>query len=904
MTLNNNVSTLISFVIQLLENQSHRTEQDIDNAITSIRSAFTHLSDAEFKHARKMVMERLAVAINLGITIVEDKDYTPWYSQNRHSLDSHYWNRYRQLLAKQGLSTKVIQTLDQNTNHMMDLFGNPLNHTLSWKRRGLVMGDVQSGKTSNYIGLACKAADSGYKLIIILSGTIESLRKQTQERLDEGFVGIDSSKFLSDEKKAVSIGVGNIDPSIVPAVLTSASRDFSIDLAKRLHLGLNNLSTPLLVVMKKNKSILENFNNWISQNHMTPINKPVLIIDDEADNASINVRNSNDNPTEINKQIRSIINKFTQSTYVGFTATPFANIFISPDNYTDAYGDDLFPKDFIYSLNPPSNYTSATTLIESEPSLIRYSDEAEDVIPLKHTKNHELTELPTTLIDAIHVFFITTTIRDLTNGFDGHRSMLINVSRFIAMQNNVSSLVNDYVYSLQQDIKSYSKTPTALHHSRISKLKYIFDTEFKSEAKNITWNQVQEQLFESTDPIETVTVHSQSTKALDYSAYKNNKLGYRVIVVGGNAISRGITLEGLSTSYFHRQSLQYDTLLQMGRWFGYREGYQNLCRIWMPAQTESHFAHVASVVSELRQELRIMYDAGARPYDFGLRVRTHPDLLLITARNKMRNSQTIDIPVDFSGRTIETPYLSKNAKELQSNLLVTQTFINSLLTLHASQLQNNSKSGIVWTKIYPNVVSSYIKQLQIHKRNEAFIDNILANFLVNTSVPELAMWDIAIASGEGETIPIADGLPAIYKSKRQILIEDKNGSEFNWLQVSSRRKVGSGNSITLGLSDQEITHAAEMRDFDQPTNIPIREYYAMVRSRPIMVIYFIEPVEDNTNKHIINNLKSIPLVALSINFPRYTTNTHSFVTYAINQVMIQQLGLGLDYTDDDDGGIN
>jgi hypothetical protein len=892
MNINISVTQLISFVIQLLENQPHRTEQDIDKAIDTLRPSLTHLSDEELKHVRKSVMERLSVSINTGTTIVDDKDYSPWYSQHRQTMESIYWNRYQKLLEQQGLPPNVIQKLDQNTSHMMNLFGNPYIDQ-SWKRRGLVMGDVQSGKTSNYIGLACKAADSGYKLIIILAGTIEALRKQTQERLDAGFVGLDSNKLLSKEKEAVDIGVGLIDKSVMPVVLTSAERDFSTQIAKQLRLRLNDLRTPLLVVIKKNKTVLRNFSNWITHNHSLPIHTPLLLIDDEADNASINVNDPDVNPTAINEQIRSILTKFTQSTYVGFTATPFANIFINPDNENLAFGDDLFPKDFIYSLNPPSNYISPSTLIEGEPRLIRYSDDAEELIPLKHTKNHKIKELPQTLVDAIHSFFITTTIRDLINGDNGHRSMLINVSRFTNVQDIVSELVNDYVYSLQQDIMNYSKTPSALNHFRLSQLKTVFDTEFKtSDTQTVTWDRLLNRLIESTSSIETVTVHNKAIRALDYSAHKNNPKGYRVIVIGGNAISRGITLEGLSTSYFHRQSLQYDTLLQMGRWFGYREGYQHLCRIWMPEQTESHFAHVANVIAELRQDLRVMYEAGARPYDFGLRVRTHPDLLLITARNKMRHAQNFNVVVDFSGRSVETPYLSKNRNDHQINLNITQQFLRSLVSSNSSKLENNTKSGIVWTSIYPNVISDYIKQLLIHKRNEAFIDDVIVKFIEKNNIPELKMWDIAIASGRGDAMEPIDGLPTIYKSERQLFVEDQHG-KFNWLQVSSRRKVGSGDSITLGLSEKDIKRAEKMKQDDPNGNTSLRDYYAIVRSRPILIIYFIQhkTSDANINTKVIDDYSSTPLVALSINFPRYLSGTNSFVTYAFNPVMIQQLGL-------------
>lgn len=896
----NNVNHLINFVIQLLENQPNRTEKDIDTAIDKMRSAFTNLTVTEFEFARKTIMTRLSVSINLGITII-DTDYLPWYSQRRSAIDSTYWNRYQKYLEQQGLSSKVVQILDQNTTRMLDLFGNPFNQHLSWKRRGLVMGDVQSGKTSNYIGLACKAADSGYKLIIILAGTIEALRKQTQERLDTGFVGIDSSQFLSEQKQAVHVGVGLIDKSITPVVLTSVSRDFSSDLVKRLRLGLNDLSKPLLVVIKKNKSILENFNQWISQNHTTPINAPVLIIDDEADNASINVRDSNVNPTEINKQIRTILTKFNQSTYVGFTATPFANIFISPNDYSEAYGDDLFPKDFIYSLEPPSNYTGTNSILEMESSIIRSSDDADDDVPLYHTRNLEVKKLPNSLINAIHSFFITTTIRDLTNSINGHRSMLINVSRFIDVQNRVFDLVNTYVYEMIQDIRNYSKTISALSHARITKLKHTFDTDFANSLEHeITWPQVLNHLETSTGSIETVVVHSQSTRALNYSQYKNDPRGYRVIVIGGNAISRGITLEGLSTSYFHRQSLQYDTLLQMGRWFGYREGYQHLCRIWMPERTESHFAHISSAVAELRKDLRIMYDIGARPYDFGLRVRTHPDLLLITARNKMRHAQNVDVLIDFSSRAIETPYLSKNHAELQSNYSVTKTFLHSLIqSKNQDSISNQKTDGVIWNNIYPSTVADYLKQLQIHKRNEAFIDNNIIKFITNNQIPELRIWDIAVANGSGDKLNIIDNQFQIEQSLRQIIVSDQSGNKFNWLQVSSRRKVGSGNSITLGLSEAEKARAQELKQQDT-TGTSIREYYAEVRTRPILIIYFIEPIDNDNNKSIISQYTTVPLVALSINFPKYQSNTINYVTYAFNQVKLNQLGLDLEDTDNED----
>ena len=258
----------------------------------------------------------------------------------------------------------VIGTaLDRVTDDILDLLGNPVQEG-SWGRRGLVVGDVQSGKTATYTALCCKAGDAGYRRVILMTGTLESLRRQTQERLDEGFVGLDSSGELTPIRTSRAVGVGLIDPRKAAGVFTSRDKDFNKTLLNALGFRLDILQNPVLVVVKKNKRILENLEKWLTEFNAGPnqkIDAPVLVIDDEADSASVNTRPANEDPTAINRRIRSLLRLFTHSSYVGFTATPFANVFIDPDTDPEMLESDLFPRDFIYSLEAPSNVSVRPT---------------------------------------------------------------------------------------------------------------------------------------------------------------------------------------------------------------------------------------------------------------------------------------------------------------------------------------------------------------------------------------------------------------------------------------------------------------------------------------------------------------------------------------------------------------
>ena len=371
----------------------------------------------------------------------------------------------------------------------------------------MCIGDVQSGKTSNYIGLINKAADAHYRVIILLTGTIEKLRRQTQQRIDEGFIGLDSYAFTL-EKGRVQVGVGAIDPTTSGWAVTSTTSDFNAATAKKVVGQLSNISAPVIFVLKKNKSVLEKLEHWLRFYNINPVTKkidlPMLLIDDEADNASVNTKA--DDVTAINKGIRKLLALFERANYVGFTATPYANVFIDPDSEEEMLKHDLFPRDFIYALEAPNSYIGARSIFGYDAPygyMLESNDDCEEALPIGHKKEDALQFIPESLKEALAAFFIANAVRDLRGDKKTHRTMMINISRFIAVQNQITKVVDSYVRDWQREIRNYYLTGNeALQYNSFSFIKKVYDkyfTRFASDPefaklKHFTWEQIQEVL--------------------------------------------------------------------------------------------------------------------------------------------------------------------------------------------------------------------------------------------------------------------------------------------------------------------------------------------------------------------------------------------------------------------------
>ena len=410
------------------------------------------LKDRDIRDIRNKITSEREIKLEMGSLIQVDYAYKKWFLNKKSELDMKYWERYKKyLMYDKGFPSTVVNTMDDVLDTLTDLLGDPTIDG-TFQRRGLIMGDVQSGKTANYTGLICKGVDAGYKIVVLLTGTIEKLRKQTQLRLDEGFAGIDSDAMI--KKNVLITGVGKYDKTIKPIVLTSKERDFKAQTARSVvGLDLKSQAQPVMFVIKKNVSTLKHLNKWLktfNQNGDNSIDNSLLVVDDESDNASVNTNPEDRDPTAINAQIRELLNSFSRASYVGFTATPFANIFIDPETDDTMLKEDLFPKDYIYSLNAPSDYIGARDIFNKNGKynktmleVIDY-EEIHELLPISHKGDFSVSGIPNDLKEAICTFLLANVIRDLRGDTTAHRSMLINMSRLSNIQNQLKIYVNTY----------------------------------------------------------------------------------------------------------------------------------------------------------------------------------------------------------------------------------------------------------------------------------------------------------------------------------------------------------------------------------------------------------------------------------------------------------------------------
>jgi hypothetical protein len=877
-----NLSLIERTVLVALPLDRRPTEDEVW-AVASAQRVVYPVTDEEFAALIRRLHSNLAITMDPGTALVE-AEFVPWLANRKASIDSFYWDRYRTYLDKSDWPARVTNTLDGVADDILDLAGDPKRRS-HWARRGLVVGDVQSGKTAAYTALTCKAADAGYKLVILLTGTVESLRRQTQERLDEGFVGLDSSDYLQQPQVRTNraVGVGVVNARRMAGVFTSRSRDFNKQLMNQLGFRLDSFQEPVLVVIKKNKSILANLDAWLRGYNAGvdgKIEAPLLMIDDEADWASINTKPENADPTAINTGIRSLLSLFQRSCYVGVTATPFANVFIDPDTDDQMLGDDLFPRDFIYSLEAPNNYVGPQLVFGELPtdgaaSPVQWNSDADAHLPMDHRSTFEVNTLPETLYEAVRQFVIASTLRDLRGEKLLHRSMLVNVSRFTAVQDQVSALLDEFVRNLQRDVRNFGKLDPreALEEPSLAALCRTWESMCPPDGPE--WRVVQEALNEAVQPVQVRAVNQRTGAAsLDYRPYRDQ--GLRVIAVGGDILSRGLTLEGLSTSYFHRNSQMYDTLLQMGRWFGYRDGYADLCRVWLGEEAFGWYAHIARVTEELRQEFKRMKRLGLTPKEFGLKVRAHPDSLIVTARNKMRTANTIIHRVSLSGEGIETARLRTNRKAIEANAAATETFLRRLGP------PKQGPSPLLWSDVPAAAIAEYIESFDTHPLNYDFQSERLAEYLRRTDRDCLRMWDVALPFG---TRPDESfGGLTVRPLYRYVMVNRSNGS---LLVSGSGARVGSRGDERAGLTVEQIAEAES--DADRQGKNVGDQAYRNVRTRPLLLVHvlrgFTRPAEEKGKARIPFEPDSPPLVGVGLSFPHFDdSDVKGMVEYKINLV--------------------
>lgn len=815
------LENLISAAVSTRYKEVPPTEEEFLTLAQSMRATLSTLPVTDEEFAEILVRLRASIVIQMDVGVYINDRNTPhksWLPSRRADLDFFFWNRYKKYLEEiKHWNPRVTATLDKVSDEIVDLLGDPQSKE-PFQRRGLVLGDVQSGKTANYTAISNKAADTGYRIIIVLAGMMENLRQQTQSRLDAEFSGRKSEYYLDPKAeqgiKNQPVGVGRYGVQKRIAAFTSVTKDFDINVLKSNDLNLQSVSDPIVLVVKKNKRILNNLIKWLSNSRDNTTGKimlPMLLIDDEADNASVNTKSEDDSPAAINACIRQLLHEFNQASYLGITATPFANIFINPETEDEMIGDDLFPRDFIYSLAPPTNYIGADKIFGDATE--KFSDvliplrreEMDLFFPFTHKKTLEVDALPPSMYEAIAYFLLFNAIRDLRGDYTEHRSMMIHVSRFTDVQNRIAEAVNEWLVQVKSDVQNYAALDDE-KREQIASLRYLHKVWMKHQLEKISktnWDDIcSNYLNRAIAPIAVRAVNQRTgATSLDYFNHKED--GLRVIAVGGNSLSRGLTLEGLGVSYFYRKSQMYDTLLQMGRWFGYRPNYEDLFRIWMAEEAIDWYGYITRAANELKDEIAKMKLANQTPMEFGLKVRQDPNSLIATARNKMRSATQVSRPVTVSGKLLETPKLKANLEILKANEAAFKEFVDHL---GSAGTRDFSVKPYYWRGVNKELVVQLLLDFETHPWHLAFQGRALAEYIDEKMDNET--WDVAlITDGEGSEYGPglkcgSEVLPIKATERRSVIADDK------MIRISGTKvKVGSGGCTRVGLTKEQIETA-------------------------------------------------------------------------------------------------
>jgi len=762
----------------LLEKERNPTRELIRERIaTAIQMACQMYPEADRPNAETLVKEFehiFSIFVETGRALDDPTGHVAWLPERKGSIKWKFWNRYEWFSEQEeGLPTPVVRNLDTVTDQVLERLEDPLREGI-WDRRGLVVGSIQSGKTGNYLGLACKAIDAGYKLVIILAGVHNSLRSQTQIRTDEGVLGFDTSanRMFDETNRRVGVGLLHFDPLLVSS-LTARHDDGDFNRRVLRNIAIFLGGDPYVLIVKKNTSILKNLLEWALHVNGVDDGKggkiirgvPLLLIDDEADHASINTRslapgeNPEDyRPSATNERIRKILAAFEKRAYVGYTATPFANIYVDPDATHEDAGDDIFPRSFILNLEPPSNYVGPARIFginadadagiegESPLPLVRKVTDQEPFFPEKYKTDHDPGGLPPSLLKAIRAFILVCAARRARGQTRVHNSMLIHLARFVLVQRKVRELVDEELHYLQRRISH--ERPDSPRKIR-EELKELWNSDFvpttaavnREDCPPLAWRDVEPQLHEAASRIQIKEINGQTQDILDYVENRN---GCSVLVIGGDKLSRGLTLEGLSVSYFLRVSKMYDTLMQMGRWFGYRDGYLDLCRLYTTPDLATWYRHIALADIELRREFDYMWRGGHTPKEYGLRVRTHSEGMLVTALNKSRLGQKMQL--SYAGELVQTAFLYKKKDQVDANFRATEEFIAHLGESH--RLRSGERADHrIWDSVAADAVVSFLRRFAVHPRSFRADPGRLSDYIERqTKRGELVEWTVGLIS--------------------------------------------------------------------------------------------------------------------------------------------------------------
>jgi len=689
-------------------------------------------------------------------TLVTSLEHEEILDRGKQVANKDHFKAYRSWQESLGkLPKKSLDSIEETTRDIVNLVDHKFNE--DERCYGLVVGYVQSGKTGHFSGLISRAVDENFTFIIVLSGILNDLRRQTQIRLHKDVFGTSGIKAhaplkaISPPKNSKFRFLTDIDSDIGSGEFTIVDEDMKKVIED---------DQVLVAITKKNTSVLQHLLNGIANaSDSIKGQHKVLIIDDEADHATVNTggegeesfadstlegedeedpTDDDSDPSKTNLLVRKIIQQFTRTAYIGYTATPYANVLIDPFLETEELGLSLYPRDFIMNLSKPDDYFGAERFFGTEGDdeglhvILHPEDTAEEIMQVEMNIDTNIQDVvPSGLQEAMLDFILTGAVKHHRRQQGKsihplHHSMLVHVSRLNEDQNVIHTMVNQLMSDWKVQASSMVEQDDFLE-----KLNQRWNDEFVSKFPQIeAFEEFSESIIEDDgwiQDIKVMMINSKSDEILDYDAYEG---GLSVIAIGGNKLSRGLTLEGLTVSMYMRKTRMYDSLMQMGRWFGYRQGYEDLVRVHTTEHLYSWFEWLVKAEDAVRRDIDRYAMLGVSPVDVAVRIPWH-DELTPTARNKMKYA--IKNIYNYSNRTTESIHLPINEPaRLKANFSATQTFLGSLSTPVPFL-----RRGYAWGNVAKELVIAYLHEIDLPGPPNAAFDTVgLIRFLEKTDAIE------------------------------------------------------------------------------------------------------------------------------------------------------------------------
>lgn len=666
---------------------------------------------------------------------IYNKHFDPWYLGPDPA--DRLWHSYEKHLRDKGWDAEAIKDIDEASTRVVSLLDPPGKAQI--RTRGLVLGHVQSGKTASFTAVIAKAADVGYRFIIVLSGMNNVLRYQTQLRIDEDLIAANLEHWIT---------------------VTNIEDDFASNTNVNSFLTEKH-STKVLGVVKKNSGRLKRLHKWLTGARPEVLRAcPVLIIDDEADQASPNSHPKPDERTKINKLIVKLLADLPKAAYVGYTATPFANLFIDP-----SLPEDLYPRDFIVDLPRGKGYFGAEQIFGRAPldetedpidglNVIRLVPEHEGVQLKPPNRDARFTfspDITPSLREAMLYFWMAVAARRVRGQRGKHASMLIHTTQYAAVHRNAKGVIDAFQNTVLKQIRDGDAALAA----ELEALWRREQTAFPSQELDLEPVIFGDLMAHMADVLKVTEskVENGSSPTLDRVDYQQDADGNgRIyIVIGGNVLSRGLTLEGLTVSFFIRSASAYDTLLQMGRWFGYRPGYGDLARVWMTEELRDYFYDLASVEREIRQDISRYKNGNVTPMEFAVRIRQHP-ALAITAKLKMQHA--VQAKMAFNAREVQTiVFRHEDQAWLDRNLNAARDLIARMRAAGIEAAPVTDKPHRVFFGVPSAQVLQFLNEYAIDPGNSEMPAGLLQSYIREQNQRgHITSWTVAVVT-RSEPLP-------------------------------------------------------------------------------------------------------------------------------------------------------